>query len=694
MLNKLSLSAKLTLGSALIVLLCLTVSISLMSWKVQDSVRDLTLSQARAIGGVEAGKVKSQLDEAMTVAHSIEQSFKAMKASGIKDRQAYHNLLKETLTANPGLAGAWAGFEPNALDGNDEAYKNAGDGLHDETGRYIAYFYNFGKGVEPYYLTGYADEGEGGDYYNKPKRTKAASIVDPVFYDIDGNQVLLVSFVYPVLDEGGNFIGVIGVDMNLNDMSASFNNLKPFGEESSVNLVSNNGKWVAHTEADLLAKELDPSNGVLKQAAEGLRTGQPLEAKDGDFFRLFIPVEIRDSDAPWSVAVNVPTAKLTEQADVVQRYTILGGILLLLVLIGALLCICQIMIRNPLQHSISVIKRLMDGDYKVEVTGQERGDEIGDINRALEQFKGNAERVQRMEEEKLQAEVQASKDRQEARMKMANDFESSVGQIISSVSSSANGMRSTAQNMASTANQSSEQASVVTTAAQEASANVQSVAAATEELSSSINEISAQVQRSADIASGAVEETSKTNEKVEGLAAAADKIGEVVKLINDIAEQTNLLALNATIEAARAGEAGKGFAVVASEVKSLANQTAKATEEISGQISSIQGETRDAVEAIRGISTTINSIHEVATAIASAVEEQGAATAEITKSVQQASNGTDQVTSNIEQVREAANTTESAAGGVETSASELAEEARQLEEKVHDFIGHLRSVTS
>ncbi|WP_282611258.1 methyl-accepting chemotaxis protein [Pelagibius sp. Alg239-R121] len=686
-----TLSAKLTFGSALIVLLCLTVSIVLMSWTVQDSMRNLTLSQARAIGEVEAGKVKNQLDEAMTVAHSIEQAFNAIKASGVEGRQAYHNVLKEMLEANPGLAGTWAGFEPNALDGNDEAYKNADDGHHDETGRYIAYFYNFGKGVEPYFLTGYTDTGEGGEYYNKSKRTKAASIVDPVFYDVDGNQVLLVSFIYPVLDESGTFLGVIGVDMSLNGMTAAFNDLQPFGAESSVNLISNNGKWVAHAQEDLHAKELDPTNTVFKRAVEDIRTGQPLEAEDDGLFRLFIPVEIRDSDAPWSVVVNVPTAKLTEQADVVQNNTVFGGIVLLLVLIGALLCICQILIRNPLRQSISVIKRLMEGDYNVEVPGQDRSDEIGDINRALEQFKGNAERVQRMEEDKLKAEKRASAERQEARMTMANDFESSVGQIISSVSSSADGMRTTAQNMAANANHSSSQASVVTAAVEEASANVQSVAAATNELSSSISEISSQVRRSADIASDAVEETSKTNNKVEGLAAAADKIGEVIKLINDIAEQTNLLALNATIEAARAGEAGKGFAVVASEVKSLANQTAKATEEISGQIGAIQSETRDAVDAIHGISSTINSIYEAATAIASAVEEQGAITAEITNSVQQASNGTDQVTSNIAQVRESATTTVSAAGDVENSASELAQEARQLEEKVDDFVGHLRA---
>lgn len=98
--------------------------------------------------------------------------------------------------------------------------------------------------------------------------------------------------------------------------------------------------------------------------------------------------------------------------------------------------------------SISIIRVFKEGNYQVEAPGQDRGDEIGDINRALEQFKGNVERVQRMEVERLEAEKRASVERQEACMFMANDFESSVGQIITSVSSLADSMRGTAQSMA------------------------------------------------------------------------------------------------------------------------------------------------------------------------------------------------------------------------------------------------------
>jgi methyl-accepting chemotaxis protein len=348
-------------------------------------------------------------------------------------------------------------------------------------------------------------------------------------------------------------------------------------------------------------------------------------------------------------------------------------------------------ITRPIAGMTEAMGALAQGDTSIEIEGAGRGDEIGEMSRAVQVFKDNA-----IEKEKMEAEQEAAKHRaEEEKIKAMNDladgFEASVKGVVETIASASTEMRSTAESMSSTAEQTSGQATAVASASEEATTNVQTVAAAAEEMSTTVAEIGRQVAQSTDIARRAVEEAEKTNANVEGLSEAAHKVGEVVQLIADIAEKTNLLALNATIESARAGDAGKGFAVVANEVKSLAEQTSKATDEIGAQITAIQTETGSAVEAIKGIGTTIAEISEIATAIASAVEEQGAATEEIARNVQQAAKGTSEVTANITQVTQAASETGSASKQVLDSATDLSSQSEKLRGEVDSFLSGVRA---
>jgi methyl-accepting chemotaxis protein len=346
---------------------------------------------------------------------------------------------------------------------------------------------------------------------------------------------------------------------------------------------------------------------------------------------------------------------------------------------------------GPLSGLTSGMKQLAGGNFAVVLPGLDRKDEVGDMAQAVEIFKVKAEERARSEAEaKAKQDQIAARERRAEMIKLADAFETAVGEIIETVSSASTELEASATTLTSTAERAQEVTATVAAASEEASVNVQSVASATEEMASSINEISRQVQCSARMATDAVEQTRKTNNRVSELSKAAARIGDVVELINTIAEQTNLLALNATIEAARAGEAGRGFAVVASEVKALAEQTAKATGEIGQQITGMQAATQESVGAIQQISGTIEKLSEISSTIAAAVEEQGAATQEISRNVQQAAQGTQQVSSNIAGVRRGASETGSASSQLLSAARSLSGDSNRLKLEVGKFLDSVR----
>ena len=435
---------------------------------------------------------------------------------------------------------------------------------------------------------------------------------------------------------------------------------------------------------------------VIKYAAtattpdENLKAAQRLKTECVPPIELAIVSDVKMVDGLIAGSEKIADGLTAEANFAIRMVWISGGIGLFLGLAAALWIGIK-GLSQPIARLKSVMEALAGNNLSVDVPGTGRRDELGEMARTVEVFKKNGLEVERLKREQQVIEKRAAEQRKADMVKLADNFEGAVGEIIETVSSASTELEASAGTLTKTAEHAQQVTTTVAAASEEASTNVQSVASATEEMASSVNEISRQVQESARIANEAVSQARSTTERVSELSKAATRIGDVVDLINTIAGQTNLLALNATIEAARAGEAGRGFAVVASEVKALAEQTAKATGEIGHQITGIQAATQDSVGAIKEISGTIERLSEISSAIAAAVEEQGAATQEISRNVQQAAQGTQQVSSNITDVQRGASETGSASSQVLAAAQSLSRDSNRLKLEVGKFLNTVRA---
>src|SRR3954467_11160741 len=195
-----------------------------------------------------------------------------------------------------------------------------------------------------------------------------------------------------------------------------------------------------------------------------------------------------------AVALLVGDAEKSMQSGSVKLVEDLGRNRMLLMIVAAISVLAAIAIgvfyvqRRLVRRLTSIgdaMRRLSSADTDLTVTAAADRDEIGDMARSLEVFRGGE--IERREMTQRQAAEQAAQRARTAAIeRMIGDFRATVTAVIGAVTENVSSMETTARTLSSIAAEADTQVRAASTASEQTSSSVDSVAGATEQLGASI----------------------------------------------------------------------------------------------------------------------------------------------------------------------------------------------------------------
>ncbi|MCP8896922.1 HAMP domain-containing methyl-accepting chemotaxis protein [Shinella daejeonensis] len=401
----------------------------------------------------------------------------------------------------------------------------------------------------------------------------------------------------------------------------------------------------------------------------------------------------------------------------------LGGIVLAIIAaFAAGLAVASRGIAQPIGRLQERMRTLAAGDVEEAIPGMERGDEVGEMAKAVNVFLENAQARIRLEQEaeanrslseteRLAREAQQAKEAADVKFAVNNlatalsklsdgdvsyrigdTFTETLDAVRRDFNVSAEKLQSALALVAENArgidagsNEIKSAADDLARRTEQQAAAVEETAAALEEITTTVKDSTRRAQEAGQLAARARHDAEQSGAVVrraigamERIEKSSDEIGNIIGVIDEIAFQTNLLALNAGVEAARAGEAGKGFAVVAQEVRELAQRSANAAKEIKTLITASNEQVQEGVQLVgdtgRALETIVREVQEIDQNVAAIVE-----------SAQEQSSGLQQINTAVNQMDQ--DTQKNAAMVEETTAAShsLAREVVSLSQLLGQF---------
>ncbi len=651
MFSRLTIKTKMMISLCGVILLMYGITIFFVMNSANSIIKEEAIDKTDYLASYYSNIIKKEVDHAMQTAQTIAQTYEGLIAAQKEpDQTSLNAVLKKIMERNQNFSGLWVMLDPGFF----FQYP------------YSPYFYRENGKISSKIVVDieHYTKQKSEVYYTLPKQQAKEVLLEP-YKDADLH-IMMTTTAVPII-ANGEFAGVVGIDFSLEALTTIISQIKPY-DTGMATLISNSGKYIAHPDSSMNNQGLGAETWLPGDVASAISKGEKYsihgnaKGLNDSTYRIFVPVQIADSEASWSFSVEVPMKKVLQRGRKIMWVCLITGMIAILTA-GCVIFLIAIFITRAITLTAAGLKDVAqgEGDLTMRLPISSK-DELGELASWFNVFMGKMQDII----------IRISKDTNEV-----DRASRSLSGIAAELSSQADKSSDRANNVAAATEELNASITTVAAAMEQSSTNSSMVASASEEMSATISQIAGNVEEASKISDSAVQQAQETAKRMGELETAAQTISRVTETITEISEKTHLLALNATIEAARAGEAGKGFAVVATEIKELANQTAEATNDIKKQISGIQCSSKISISAMDGIVDIINQINEIISTITTAVGEQSTTTQEITANITHTSQGLMEINANVSQGA-------SISGEISRDITQVSEAAGQIAGKSSD----------
>ncbi|MDA3730958.1 methyl-accepting chemotaxis protein [Niameybacter massiliensis] len=456
---------------------------------------------------------------------------------------------------------------------------------------------------------------------------------------IDATNTMIISNARAVLDELGNILGVIGIDVEQSAISDILSSMK-LGRTGYFMLVHDTGMIMADgNNPDNNYKQIDEVNidGLEKIFDTSLPS---FNIKIDDQAYQVNAQKVEGTD--WTIASLITDKELKATARQISTLFIIVSLVILAIISACIIFVVR-RITIPIKRSAEHLNDISRTDFSRDINESflNMKDEVGVI------FKG----INAMKNALLQL---ISNIKNESHS--IEDKITTVKENIVSLNMHLEDISATTEELASNMEETSATTEQMTTISQDIQKAVSFIAERSSQGAQDAKEINQRAIATKENVHQSHQKSqlifSDTKAKLEEAIVSSQVVKQIDVLsesIMQITEQTNLLALNAAIEAARAGEAGRGFSVVAEEIRKLAEQSKEAVTKIQVITDTVQssvGNLSDSAnELLNYVTTDVDADYQMMLEVAdhyshdanyvdALVTEFSAATQELTSSME------------------------------------------------------------